>query len=152
MYTLVSLEEYNRHKREYPVTERDLEIVNNLLVIFSQNLQSPEPTPGDLIICHGYNSHTEKEVVHDRGVIDEIEGSSLHICVKPQPPHVRINGATVTSGGYWFASDRSGIKRANEPTGERTFWCWGAAGARAHAGLNFQSLVKAWYVTSHKIY
>jgi len=151
MYTLETLKEANPSKAS-EIRDRDVDKVNALLRIFKKNLTIPTPTPGDIIICHGYNLYHGKEVVYNRGLINEVsEDDKLRICIKPQAPFVCNSGALSTSGGYWFACASSEVIRAS-CVGERTFWCWDSWGARANGSVYFQAKVKVWEVTSDEVY
>lgn len=152
MYTLSTLQEFNQYLREYKVQEQDLVIVNGLIEIFTRNLENLQPTPGDTIICHGYSDYKNETIVYPDGIIDEIENDKLHICVKPSNPYVLKDGRTSTSGGYWFRCDVETVKRTDELFRERTFWCWGRAGACARGGLHFRAKVKVWEVFSPSVY
>lgn len=152
MYTVSSLKVANPDKN-YTICEKDAIKVNALINIFEKNLQNLEPTPGDLIICCGYNNYYNKEVVYSQGIVDEVnEDNKLHICVQPTPPYVLATGRLSTSGGYWFTCRKEEIKRSQELEGKRTFWCWDSYGPRAQGGLYFQASVKIWEITSSKVY
>lgn len=151
MYTLEALQVDNRHK-ELELQERDVAIANEKVRLIEKNLESPHPSPGDIIICRGYNNYHQKQVVYERGLINEVEeDGNLHVCVRPQEPFVCKNGALSTSGGYWFSCHSSEIKRVEE-IAARVFWCWDCGGSRGGGGVYFRARVKVWEVESKEVY
>lgn len=73
MYTLSTLQEYNQYFRDYRVHEKAVVTVNSLLEIFTRNLENPQATPGDTIICSGYSNYKKETVVYPDGIIGELK-------------------------------------------------------------------------------
>lgn len=147
MYTLKRLKELNVSLGKQGISDKDVEIANSRLAILDQLVLTSSPCPGDTIICRG-----EDNVEYHSGIINELDGNDVRICVKPMVPHITKSGVLSTSGGYWFRCGINEIKRSPTLFAERMFWTWDSYGPRKDGGVHFNAKVKVWEVFSSKVY
>ena len=140
-YSLETLEEMNR-SFEPMLSEREVEIANDLSAWIEETRSTKVPKAGDLLIFtddYGeYHPHAHIEyTTEDRyggNVCDN--GSCAHI--GKTVDGIWCNG----SGGPWSNIPVDKMRYVGK--GEETFWTWGSYGAGAHRGIYFKATVSVW--------
>ncbi len=135
--------------RYHGVTEKDIEVVNEMHDLIVSSRDKTRPVPGDVIICCSdriryENGHLERDISE--------EYSS--ICTRPYTPFVFADGAAPyfsTSGGYWLSETNP---EKYVPKGQRikVFCTWGHNGACGSGAVHFKARVNVWELNREDIY
>ncbi len=160
LYTLESLKIQDpAYDHNHGMTEKDVQIVNDLLLHFNERVKSEKPLPGDIMLLEGYNSYHDRVVCY-RGGIDALNmyGENGLYCFTAGESHVRLvksrdknkwtDLSFSTSGGYFLNVDPAQAKFEGYDMNQ--FWTWGSQGACGDGGIYFKVPVKVWSHVDHK--
>ncbi|WCK57363.1 DUF4121 family protein (plasmid) [Aneurinibacillus sp. Ricciae_BoGa-3] len=141
-YRMETLKAINEsYDYEHRVTQKDVDTVNQLVVLIEQSRSKTIPQVGDMVEFtdkYGeYYSHTH---------IETEEGEELYICERPFTPfvgHKKDLSAfyTSTSGGAWTNIPKN-LKYVGKK--EKAFVVWGHNGACGNGAVNFFAEVSVW--------
>lgn len=135
--------------KSHGLTDKDVEIVNQMHDLIVSSRDKARPVPGDIIICCSdraryENGHLERDIFEKYG----------SICTRPYTPFVFTNGTGLyfsTSGGYWL-SETKPEKYVPQKHRIKVFCTWGHNGACGSGAVHFHALVNVWELNREDIY
>jgi len=133
------------YKRLFTMRDFDTDKVNKIIVMLMNKLILLTPSIGDKIILEGYIPSDKRDVVYNNGHIESLnwgDTGKLNVCTSPDIPHIRENGNTSTSGGYWVQIEPSKLTFVGYSS--KKFWTWGFEGQKGDAAIYFEAPVKVW--------